>query len=83
MSNYRRRVRKKINNQVHPPIPQKKSGTDASGNSYKRIWVKSGTGTILLCKGLTKEGSQALINSITDNVLRLGSKLECTFMITQ
>jgi hypothetical protein len=74
---------KKINNQVHPPISQKKSGTDASGNSYKHIWVKSGTGTILLCKGLTKEGSQALINIITNDVLEVGSKLECTLMITQ
>lgn len=72
-----------VKNQIHPPIPRKKSGTDASGNPYKRIWVKSGTSTMLLCKGLTKEGGQALINSITDNVLRLGSKLECTFMITQ
>ena len=83
MSNYRRRIKKKINNQVHPPIPQKKSGTDASGNPHKRIWVKSGTGTILLCKGLTKEGSQALINIIADDVLEFGSRLECTLMITQ
>lgn len=73
----------KINNQIHPPRSKKKSGTDASGNPYKRVWVKSGTSTMLLCKGLTKPGCQALINSITDNVLRLGSKLECTFMITQ
>lgn len=72
-----------IKNQVHPPIPRKKSGTDASGNSYKRIWVKSGTGTILLCKGLTKEGSQALIDIITDGALTLGGEIECTFMITQ
>lgn len=83
MSNYRRRIKKKINNQVHPPIPQKKSGTDASGNPHKRIWVKSGTGTILLCKGLTKEGSQALIDIITDGALRLGGEIECTFRITQ
>jgi len=74
---------KRINNQVHPPIPKKRSGADASGNPHKRIWIKSGTSTMLLCKGLTKEGCQALINSITDNVLRLGSKLECTFMVTQ
>lgn len=74
---------KRINNQVHPPIPKKRSGVDASGNPYKRIWVKSGTSTMLLCKGLTKEGCQALINSISENALRLGTKLECTFMITQ
>lgn len=72
-----------VKNQVHPPIPRKKSGTDASGNSYKRIWVKSGTGTILLCKGLTKEGSQTLIDIITDGALKLGGEIECTFMITQ
>lgn len=74
---------KRVTNQIHPPIPKKRSGADASGNSYKRVWVKSGTSTMLLCKGLTKEGSQALINSITDNAHRLGTKLECTFMITQ
>jgi len=74
---------KRINNQIHPPIPKKRSGTDASGNPYKRIWVKSGTSTMLLCKGLTKEGCQVLINSISDNALKLGTKLECTFMITQ
>lgn len=73
----------KIKNQVHPSRSKKRSGTDASGNPYKRIWVKSGTSTMLLCEGLTKEGSQALINSITDDVLRFGSKLKCTFMITQ
>jgi len=74
---------KRINNQIHPPIPKKRSGTDVSGNPYKRIWVKSGTSTMLLCKGLTKEGCQVLINSISDNALKLGTKLECTFMITQ
>ena len=74
---------KRVNNQIHPPIPKKRSGADASGNPYKRIWMKSGSCTMLLCKGLTKEGSQALINSITDNALKLGTKLECTFMITQ
>ena len=74
---------KRVNNQIHPPIPKKRSGADASGNPYKRIWVKSGTSTMLLCKGLTKEGCQVLINSISDNVQRLGTKLECTFMITQ
>jgi len=71
------------NNQLHPPIPRKKSGADASGNPYKRIWVKSGTSTMLLCKGLTKVGSQALIDSITNNANKLGTKLECTFIITQ
>lgn len=74
---------KRVTNQIHPPTPKKRSGADASGNPYKRIWVKSGTSTMLLCKGLTKEGSQALINSISDNALKLGTKLECTFMITQ
>lgn len=74
---------KRVNNQIHPPTPKKRSGTDASGNPYKRIWVKSGTSTMLLCKGLTKEGCQVLINSISDNALKLGTKLECTFMITQ
>lgn len=70
-------------NQVHPPTPRKRSGVDASGNPRKRLWVKSGTSTTLLCKGLTKEGCQALINSITDNAHKLGTKVECTFMITQ
>ena len=73
----------KIKNQVHPSRSKKRSGTDASGNPHKRIWVKSGTGTILLCKGLTKEGSQALIDIITDGALKLRGEIACTFMITQ
>ena len=70
-------------NQIHPPISRKRSGADASGNPRKRVWVKSGTSTMLLCKDITKEAAQVLINSICDNANKLGTTIECSFTITQ
>lgn len=69
-------------NQTHPPLPKKKR-VDAMGNSRKRIWIKSGTSTTLLCKGVTDNGAKALISQIQDFAEKLGTKIECSFLITQ
>ena len=69
-------------NQVHPLLPKKKR-VDALGNSKKRVWVRSGTSTMLLCKGITTEAARVLINSIQDNANKLGTTIECSFTITQ
>lgn len=69
-------------NQVHPPLPKKKR-VDNLGNSRKRLWVKSGTSTMLLCKGLTDNGAIALIKAVKDIATKLGTTIECNFLITQ
>lgn len=71
-----------IQNQVNPPLPKKKR-VDKLGNSRKRLWVKSGTSTMLLCKGLTDNGATALIEAIKDIATKLGTTIECNFLITQ
>lgn len=72
----------KTQNQINPPLPKKKR-VDNLGNSRKRVWVKSGTSTMLLCKGLTVNAAEALILSIRNYAERLGTTVECEFRITQ
>ena len=74
-------MRTSSKNQLHPTPPKKKR-VDAQGNARCRIFAKSGNATLGLAKGLTRPAADALINSLTDNVERLGGKLECDFIIT-
>ena len=71
----------KVVNQVHP-TPRKKERVDAQGNARCRVFVKSGDATMLLAKQLTRPAADALIDSIGDNIARLGGVKVCTFLIT-
>lgn len=78
--NDRNTSKTKTVNQVHPPLPKKKS-VDKQGNRRRRIYVKSGTATMLLCKGLTENGCKALIDRLKTWANQLGTKIECEFLI--
>lgn len=67
-------------NQVNPPLPKKKR-VDNLGNSRKRVYIKSGNATMLLCKGLTDNGAKVFINHMQNYAERLGTKIEGTFLI--
>ena len=71
----------KVVNQVHPTPPKKKR-VDAQGNARCRVFVKSGNATLLLAEKLTRPAADALIDSIGDNITRLGGTIACTFLIT-
>jgi hypothetical protein len=63
----------KIQNQVHPPLPKNKR-VDKNGNDHRRIFLREGTATMLLCKGLTENGCKVLINKINTTLIDLGEK---------
>ena len=69
-------------NQIHPPLPKKKR-VDTLGNSKRRVFVKSGTATLLLVSGVTEPAADAFINSIRDYAERLGGKVECNFIVAR
>lgn len=69
-------------NQQNPPLPKKKR-VDTLGNSRRRVFAKSGTATLLLASELTEPAADAFINSMRDNAVRLGGKLECNFLVTR
>lgn len=69
-------------NQQNPPLPKKKR-VDTLGNSRRRVFAKSGTATLLLASELTEPAADAFINSMRDNTVRLGGKLECNFLVTR
>jgi len=69
-------------NQQNPPLPKKKR-VDTLGNSKRRVFAKSGTATLLLVSGITEPGADAFINSLRNNVQRLGGKCECQFLIAR
>lgn len=68
-------------NQEHPPLPKKKR-VDVRGNSFKRVYFKDGNSTMLFCRGLTENGAKALISSLNDAAIKLGTKIEGTFIIS-
>lgn len=67
-------------NQIHRPVPKKKS-VDSLGNRKKRVYMKSGTATMLFCKGLTENGCKALVDRLNSWANQLGTKIECDFLI--
>lgn len=69
-------------NQEHPPIPFRKR-VDAQGNDKKRIYFKSGNSSMLFCKGLTENGYRALVASLNDIAIKLGTRIEGTLICTQ
>lgn len=73
-----------VSNQVHPPLPKKKR-VDEHSNDLMRLWLKDGDSTMLIIKGLTRNGCKALINSINSNLIKLGKEPLPTnkFLITR
>ena len=71
----------KQKNQQHPPLPKKKRA-DAKGNDLRRLFLKDGNTTMLMCR-LTENGCKALISSIESTAKKLGTKLEIKFLITR
>ena len=69
-------------NQQNPPLPKRKR-VDTLGNSKRRVFAKSGTATLLLVSGITEPGADAFINSLKDNAVKLGGKVECTFLVAR
>ena len=43
--------------------------------------MKSGTATMLFCKGLTENGCKALVDRLKSWATDLGTKIECDFII--
>lgn len=70
-----------IKNQVHNPQPKKKR-IDDKGNDIRRMFIKDGNTTMLLCKG-TENGCKALNNAIYSFAKRLGIKIETQTLITR
>ena len=60
-------------NQQNPP----KNNVDKKGNVKKRIFVKSGTATMLLVSGMTDNACVVFIDTLLKNIEKLGGKLEC------
>ena len=69
----------KEQNQQNPPLPKKKR-MDAKGNDHRRIFVKSGTATLMLAEGLTDNACDILIQQINISVQKLGGNLRCSFL---
>lgn len=71
-------------NQIHPPSKNKKC-VDQNGNIRRKLWLKDGKTTMPFVEGLTKEGCEALINSINTSLIKLGHKAlpKNKFLITK
>ena len=69
----------KQQNQQNPPRPKKKR-MDAKGNDYRRIFVKSGTATLMLADGLTDNACDILMTKIEESIKSLGGNLRCSFL---
>lgn len=69
-------------NQQNPPSPKKRR-VDAQGNDKRKIFVKSGTATLLLAKGLTENAAHVFTKKLEENVQHLGGSLECSFLIVK
>lgn len=70
-----------VANQIHPP--KRKRALVGDVNPRKRIWYKDGSASILFCKNATTNSAKVLIESIKDNMEKLGIELHGHFLITQ
>ena len=66
-------------NQQHPPQP-KKQRVDAQGNDKRRLFVKSGTATMCLAKGLTKQACDLVASEIERLIKNAGGELACGWL---
>lgn len=67
-------------NQQNPPLPKKKR-VDSKGNDKRRLFAKSGTATLLIAKGITKNGLIVLQDQIKNSIKNLGGETACEFII--
>ena len=66
-------------NQQNPPRPKKKR-VDNKGNDHRRVFVKSGTATMMLADGLTSNACDILMIKIEESIKSLGGNLRCSFL---
>lgn len=69
-------------NQQHPPLPKKKR-IDANGNDARRLFVKSGTATLLLAKLPSENAAKIAQADISKVIKNLGGEEQCSFLITK
>ena len=73
---------KKIVNQLHSPKPAKER-VDKLGNSYYRLWFKSGNSTMLFAEKLTKEAIKCFISNTDKYLSQIHGKREGKWLITK
>lgn len=71
-----------VKNQIHPPSPKKRR-MDVNGNDKRKVFVKSGTATLLLAKGLTENAAKVLTVKLQNSIISLGGMCECSFLIVK
>lgn len=69
-------------NQQHSPLPKKKR-VDSKGNDSRRLFVKSGTATLLLAKLPSENAAEIAKSNIPKIIENLGGEIQCTFLITK
>ena len=69
-------------NQQNPPLPKKKR-VDAVGNDRRRLFVKTGTATLVLAKMPTSNAAELSIDHVTNMIEKLGGTIECSFLIAR
>ena len=69
-------------NQLHSPKPAKER-VDKLGNSYYRLWFKSGNSTMLFAKALTKEAIMCFISNADKYLSQIHGKREGKWLITK
>lgn len=70
-------------NTINQNPPQGGKKVDAQGNSRKKVFLKSGTSTMLFCSGLTKPAAEYLMKRVQTLLKTLGTNLEGKFIVTQ
>lgn len=69
-------------NQQNPPLPKKKR-VDSKGNDARRLFVKSGTATLLLAKLPSENAAKIAQTGISKIIKTLGGEEQCTFLIVK
>ena len=72
----------KKQNQLNPPLPKKKR-VDKLGNDRRRLWLKAGNSTMLVCKSVTENAAKVISESLEDLCKKLGTKLEGNLICTR
>lgn len=69
-------------NQQNPPLPKKKR-VDSKGNDARRLFVKSGTATLLLAKLPSENAARIAQIDISKVIKNLGGEQQCDFLIAK
>lgn len=72
----------KKQNQLNPPLPKRKR-VDKLGNDKRRLWLKAGNSTMLVCKGVTENAAKVISESLRELCEKLGTKLEGNLICTR